>query len=229
MSTTCIEAASEAMISPMASAMRPDTPVSISSKMIVGSCIRSASSALSASMTRDSSPPEAIRSTLCGARPRLAEKRKRTLSPPVRVSSPRSSIAASKTVSGIPSRASVPRMCPAKAGAAFSRALRSRSASLRAFSAAFCRAASASAIRSSPWMTAARRAVQRSRRPISSASSAAWCFCCRASSVSSRAESFASRSGSASIRSLSAAADAPMSFSSSSVERSRAAYSAAAG
>jgi len=40
------------MISPIASAMRPETPVSISSKRMVGSCIRRASSALSASMTR---------------------------------------------------------------------------------------------------------------------------------------------------------------------------------
>ena len=37
MSITCMVCDSECMISPMASAMRPDTPVSISSKTIVGS------------------------------------------------------------------------------------------------------------------------------------------------------------------------------------------------
>ena len=75
MSTTCIVSASETMISPIASAIRPETPVSISSKMMVGSCMRRASIALRASMTRESSPPEAMRSTAWGVMARLAEKR----------------------------------------------------------------------------------------------------------------------------------------------------------
>ena len=229
MSTTCIEAESEAMISPMASAMRPETPVSISSKMIVGSCIRSASRAFRASITRESSPPEAMRSTGCGVIRGLAVKRNCTLSRPVRPGSARGVRAMRKTVSGMPSRARVERMCFSNPAAAFSRVLCRRSASVAVFSAASERAASAWAISSSLWTMAASCAAQRSRRAISSASSAARCFCCRAISVSSRAEHFASRSGSASSRSHAAAAEPLMSFSSSSTERSRPAYSPAAG
>ena len=54
---------SDAIISPMASAIRPDTPVSISSKMTVGSFLHLASIDLIASIIRDSSPPDAMRST----------------------------------------------------------------------------------------------------------------------------------------------------------------------
>jgi phosphopantothenoylcysteine decarboxylase / phosphopantothenate---cysteine ligase len=54
---------------------------------------------------------------------------------------------------------------------------------------------------------AASWAAQRSRRSISPASSATWCFCWSAISASRRAERFASRSGSASSRSAAAAAE----------------------
>ena len=117
------------MMSPIASAMRPETPVSISSKMMVGSCIRLASRALMASMTRESSPPEAIFSMGRGAALRLAVKRNSTASAPVRPGSV-GVRHASNCVSGIPSRASVAQTDSAKAGAALARPLRSRSASV---------------------------------------------------------------------------------------------------
>ena len=148
MSTTCIVSASAQMISPIASAMRPETPVSISSKRMVGSCIRRASSALSASMTRDSSPPDAIRSTAAGGVVRFAEKRNSTRSRPPSVNAPQSTTAASKRASGIPSRTSVATICPAKAGAACSRVRcnseASNSASLRTAPISACKAASSS-------------------------------------------------------------------------------------
>ena len=159
MSTTCIVAESDSMISPMASAMRPETPVSISSKMTVGSCMHRASRALRASMTRESSPPEAIRSTGWGVALRLAVKRKTTLSRPVRPSSASGVSATSNTVSGMPSCVSVARICFAKPAAAFSRALCRRSANAAAFCSVSCSAFSVAAISSSPWTMAASRAA----------------------------------------------------------------------
>ena len=181
-----------------------------------------------ASITRESSPPDAIFSMGWGWAPRLAVKRYSTMSAPVRPSVVGVRVI-SNMVSGMPRLVSVVRMVSANRGAALARALRSFSASFSAFSCAFCRAFSASAIVSLPWSMAASCSTQRSRRAISSASSAVRCFCCRVSRVSSRPESLASRAGSASMRSLSAVAELPMSLSSSSTERMRAAYSPAAG
>ena len=102
MSTTCMCVARDEIISPMASAMRPDTPVSISSNMIVGSLDFSASIAFRANITRDVSPPEATFSTGCGAIRPLAVNMKRTRSPPVASNSPAGSTITSKRASGMP-------------------------------------------------------------------------------------------------------------------------------
>ena len=159
MSTTCIVEASSLMMRPMASAMRPETPVSISSKMIVGSCMRSASSALIASITRDSSPPEAMRSTGWGAAVRLAVKRNSTRSRPVRVGAPVSVIPMRNSVSGMPNWASVARMRFSNAGAALRREAWRRAARASAASAASAVRASSAAMRSSPCSMASSRAA----------------------------------------------------------------------
>ena len=102
MATTCIFSPSELIISPIASAIRPDTPVSISSKMIVGNFDFSARRAFNESITREISPPEAIFSTGCGAMRALAENIKRMRSLPDASNSPASATSTTKRASGIP-------------------------------------------------------------------------------------------------------------------------------
>ena len=70
------------MISPILWAISPETPVSISSKMIVGKAILVASRCLIASIIRESSPPEAVFLSNPKLPPLLAEKRKERLSLP---------------------------------------------------------------------------------------------------------------------------------------------------
>ena len=73
-------------ISPIITAMRsaivPDTPVSISSKIIVGRFLWRAISPFRASITRAISPPEAISLTGCIGTFLLAEKRNTGVSMP---------------------------------------------------------------------------------------------------------------------------------------------------
>ena len=64
------------MIFPILSAISPETPVSISSKIIVGKLEAVAISDFRQSITRDISPPEAICATALGETFLLAEKRK---------------------------------------------------------------------------------------------------------------------------------------------------------
>ena len=66
----------------MRSAISPETPVSISSNTIVGSFTAPAIIALTDSMTRAISPPEATEEIFCKAPFLLAEKRKFTVSAP---------------------------------------------------------------------------------------------------------------------------------------------------
>ena len=63
------------MISPILSAISPDTPVSISSKIIVGRAAASAANDFMVSIKRDISPPEAISATDSIGLFLLAEKR----------------------------------------------------------------------------------------------------------------------------------------------------------
>ena len=53
------------MISPILSAISPDTPVSTSSKIIVGKAVNPAIIALMQSINREISPPEAVWATGC--------------------------------------------------------------------------------------------------------------------------------------------------------------------
>ena len=59
MAMTCMCPAMCRMMTPTATEMSPETPLSISSKMIVGNRLRRVTSDFMASMRRDSSPPEA--------------------------------------------------------------------------------------------------------------------------------------------------------------------------
>ncbi len=158
-----------------------------------------------------------------------------TPSPPVRPElGERVSAPLRKTVSGMPSRASVARICFSKAAAAFSRVpcAAGRPASLVFCAAASERAASACgdllvAVDDGCELCGAAVAQARSAplRPPRGA------FCCRAISVSSRAASTspAARGRRRAVRMSAAAEPLSMSFSSSSTERSRPAYSPAAG
>ena len=90
------------MIRAIFSAIEPDTPVSISSKMIVGSFTAPAIMAFSDSITRAISPPEAIEATFCNVPFLLAEKRKVTLSRPLESGSLRGVSSTAKRTLGIP-------------------------------------------------------------------------------------------------------------------------------
>lgn len=79
---TCKPDERRTMISPMRSATDPETPVSISSKITVGSCPERATSDLRLSISRDISPPEATFSTGWSGIRRLAVNRKRIVSAP---------------------------------------------------------------------------------------------------------------------------------------------------
>ena len=101
-----MESPSSAIILPIASAIFPDTPVSISSNSIVGSLVLRATMDFRASMTRDVSPPEAMRSRLWSPSPPLALNRNRTLSAPEGESAPEGVISVTNRAEGIPKRAS---------------------------------------------------------------------------------------------------------------------------
>ena len=91
----------------MRSAIVPDTPVSISSKMMVGNFLRCERNALSDSMSRAISPPEAICVTSCSGTFLLALKRKVTLSKPLMSGAVRVVISNRRRAFGMPSVCSV--------------------------------------------------------------------------------------------------------------------------
>ena len=82
--------------------MEPETPVSISSKMIVGSFTAPAIMAFSESMTRAISPPDATEATFCNVPFLLAENRNVTLSIPLLSGSLRGFSSTTKRTLGIP-------------------------------------------------------------------------------------------------------------------------------
>ena len=86
MANICILSPIRPIMSPILSATLPDTPVSISSNIIVGSDVYLASSPLSESITLDSSPPEATLEISLRVDAPLAENRKSRVSPPEAVS-----------------------------------------------------------------------------------------------------------------------------------------------
>ena len=106
------------MISPMRSATDPETPVSISSKITVGSCPERATSDLRLSISRDISPPEATFSTGWSGIRRLAVNRKRIVSAPSGRNSAAGAISIRRTADSMPSSASIPAICSSIRGAA---------------------------------------------------------------------------------------------------------------
>ena len=82
MQSTCADCPIRCITRPIRSAIVPLTPVSISSKMIVGRFRFCAIKALRVSITRAISPPEAVCATSCSGICLLAVKRKRTASQP---------------------------------------------------------------------------------------------------------------------------------------------------
>ncbi len=119
MSMTCKESESEAMISPMASAICPETPVSISSKIIVGRLFSLASNALSDSITRDISPPDAIFAMGWGVNALLDVKRYSTSLHPQLLRDSKCLTSIEINASGIPNFASVVHISFANFTAAF--------------------------------------------------------------------------------------------------------------
>src|SRR5574344_294306 len=81
MAKTCISRPISQILDPILSATLPDTPVSISSKIIVGMLVYLAIIALRQSIIRDISPPEAHLATSTGLEP-VAEKTNNTASLP---------------------------------------------------------------------------------------------------------------------------------------------------
>lgn len=80
--STCRSCPTSRSFMPIFCAALPLTPVSISSKISVGMLSRSAITHFSASMIRDSSPPDAMRARGLGSSPRFAEMRNSRLSMP---------------------------------------------------------------------------------------------------------------------------------------------------
>ena len=91
------------MMSAMRSAISPDTPVSISSKTMVGSFTAPAIMAFTESMTRAISPPDATDEMFCRVPFLLAENRNVTVSMPWRPGSFRSPMSTTKRTLGMPS------------------------------------------------------------------------------------------------------------------------------
>ena len=83
---TCSDCAIWLIMLPMRWAMSPDTPVSISSKMIDGSCMWAAMIDLMVSISREISPPDAVACTGMGCWFLLKAKRNCMVSMPVGVS-----------------------------------------------------------------------------------------------------------------------------------------------
>ena len=79
----------------------PDTPVSISSKIMVGTGSPRESTLFSASMMRLSSPPEAMRLIRPSSSPLFADSRKRTSSAPFGPSLPVSATSVRKRAEGM--------------------------------------------------------------------------------------------------------------------------------
>ena len=90
------------MISPILSAISPDTPVSTSSKIIVGKAVNPAIIALMQSINREISPPEAVWATGCNSALLLAENINRISSIPSLSGSLRGRMSTRKRVFGIP-------------------------------------------------------------------------------------------------------------------------------
>ena len=101
MANICIDCPIRPIMSPILSAILPETPVSISSNIIVGNDVYLASSPLSESITLDSSPPEATLEMSRRASGPLAENRKSRRSPPEAVSLSPGETAARNTACGI--------------------------------------------------------------------------------------------------------------------------------
>jgi len=92
MAITCIFPAALCNTSPTLPAISPEIPLSISSKIIVGRSFRSEMSDFSASITLESSPPEATLLRSAGSCPRLAENLNTRLSIPSRPGTPNLSL-----------------------------------------------------------------------------------------------------------------------------------------
>ncbi len=175
--------ASSASVRPSTAPSRPPTPVSISSKTSVGTRSAPARTVLTASVTRDSSPPEAIFRSGRGASPGLGEKTNSTRSRPdsggvAAVGSSPGSCAATSTESFAPSRPSALRRPWIALANAFD--VRWRAAERAVAATISARQASA-------------RGASRPTRSASSCSMAASCV----STSSRRAASSSARSGTA--------------------------------
>ena len=81
--STCTRSATRARRAPTAAAVAPPTPLSTSSNTSVGTDPPLISTTFSASISRDSSPPEAILSSAPGVWPGLVEIRKVARSTPL--------------------------------------------------------------------------------------------------------------------------------------------------
>ena len=136
----------------MASATRPLTPVSISSKMMVGSAARMPMSAFSANITRAISPPLAASAMGRGGMFLLAENRKVTLSAPLSVRSAVVSICTANLLSGISNWVRLVAMCFSTSRAAFCLCLVSMLARRVASACRVFACCSSWLTRSSPWV-----------------------------------------------------------------------------
>src|SRR5690606_9441012 len=192
---TCLPRPSSPRSAPTSRAALPPTPASTSSNARVG-CVAPVTR-WSASIRRESSPPEAICDTGPGGSPTFAPKRNETSSAPLALGSGSGVTATSKTAPGMPSRASSGATCASSRWAAARLAAVTVAAS-RSSSALSCASSRARPASSSSRASRSSRSRAAASRKASTAATSSPYLRLSASSFARRACTASRRAGSAS-------------------------------